>query len=203
MEHWMIYVGIGWAMMWLVSFKLISNIAKNRNGWDASLIIVAFLCFVISPLGWLAVIISSDDDWSYSSKNRDVYWNPSEGQIMTKGGKCLYDRKKAASYRGVVDGNRSVIPGMGKRIRALENSITCTSAVPTETKILTAQLQCSAKTKGKHKMVYKDRVLKSMICGVKAYGYKFTCSTCNLEITKSKAELTPTEREHLKGLKLL
>ena len=74
------------------------------------------------------------------------------------------------------------------------------------TALVQAQLQCSAKTKGKHKMVYeKKRELDMSPCALNyssivTHPYIFKCSICNLEITKTNKELAKAEREHLTGL---
>ena len=87
------------------------------------------------------------------------------------------------------------------------------------------QLQCSAKTKGKHEMVYSKptefeltKTLNAMAelrTASAIYGtsmlytpnptdaFIFKCSTCGLEITKTKTELTAKEKTHLTGLGLL
>jgi len=66
------------------------------------------------------------------------------------------------------------------------------------TKSIQSQLKCSAKTKGKHKMVYES----SEVIGFpsKQKFFTFRCSICGLEITKTEKELSKTEREALKKL---
>ena len=58
--------------------------------------------------------------------------------------------------------------------------------------VLEKQLQCAAKG---HKMVYETTTSTN--------GFIFECAVCDFEITKTKEELTATEKEALKKLKLL
>ena len=88
------------------------------------------------------------------------------------------------------------------QVQKIEKSLTCI-----KDNTLLHQLQCSAKTGGKHKMVF-DRaacvhIPRSPYLIDIGGGYAFKCKVCNLEITKTEAELTKTEAEGLKNLGLL
>jgi len=72
---------------------------------------------------------------------------------------------------------------------------------------LQSQLQCSAKGHGK--WAYKETKIvdtNRMFTATGKWGYNvfvFKCSACGLEITKTKGELKPAEKEALKKLNLL
>ena len=81
------------------------------------------------------------------------------------------------------------------------------------------QLQCSAKTQGKHKMVFDKKGSEETTTynntlptpawfvaysyGTSDRDFHFKCSICDLAITKTKDELSAVEKEALRKLKLL
>ncbi len=201
MEHWMIYLGIGWVLSGLRACEIWYVIEKHYyKGFDGADWLRFPLLALIGPAGVILLLCAYQKDCFRRSKREPAYWNESEGQITTKAGECLYDKKVSLGKENeLIDKCNEIANkqnGITSRIKALENSIICTSAIPTETKILKAQLQCSAK--GKHDMEYTRKEFNR-----EHRWFIFTCSTCNLEITKIKAELTPAERDALKKLKLL
>ena len=69
--------------------------------------------------------------------------------------------------------------------------------------VLKNQLKCAAKG---HKMVFEKVVKRGsepVWILLPSNGFYFKCSNCGLEIIKTKAELTTTEKDALKKLKLL
>ena len=215
MEQWIIIAGIGWVSIGLVCVKAICNINYNNDcKWDTYDTAVAISSFIVPPIALIAVLCADGKDCFRRFKS-NIYWNAKEGQIMTKAGKCLYDKKVLSGRIRDSEIKIQVIEARNNRLKAEDDAIVAENkAIDKENMeydkdrdVMKAQLQCSAKTKGKHKMVYSRTRLNEGQCGgLRDWGspcYVFECSTCNLEITKSKAELTPTERESLKALKVL
>ncbi|KKM77044.1 hypothetical protein LCGC14_1374120 [marine sediment metagenome] len=140
-----------------------------------------------------------------------VYWDEGKYQIVTKDGMCLYDKNIVAPATlnkydmAILD--RPILDKMAAERKEWLH----------ESNNLKAQLVCSAKTQGKHKMVFKEstqgkltvndirQAATSMALGWwKEKGpFIFECSVCGLGITKTVKELTTAEREGLKKLKLL
>ena len=212
----MIYAGIGWVLMGLVNLKVCRNVECNQGRTMGSFIIIwGFLGFLAPPLTLLVMLTSEGRDCFRHSKREPAYWVESEDQIMTRGGKCLFDKGAIKILvRDMNDcdrryhKNRERIESLeGERVNRKDcrDDVThrCVVAEKTAERLigshgtLTCQLQCSAKTKGKHKMVYTKKVVTNHPL------YVFTCSVCDTEYIKTKAELTSTERESLKALKVL
>ena len=138
-------------------------------------------------------------------KKQKIYWYEKQQQIKTKGGKCLFAPEdyyiKCEVDKKVRDGDVELL---SRDLAKVER-----------------QLQCAAKA---HKMVF-DRVREGewstcpsfpeMIKDASLFGtgvshtrkdesrFIFKCSDCGLEITKTAKELTATEKEALRKLKLL
>jgi len=121
-----------------------------------------------------------------------VYWDEGKYQIVTKDGMCLYDKNIVAPATlnkydmAILD--RPILDKMAAERKEWLH----------ESNNLKAQLVCSAKTQGKHKMVYDGLNTIRTLCET----YSFECSVCGLEINKTKAELSTVEKEGLKKLKL-
>ena len=154
--------------------------------------LAVLLCLlVVAVVGLIRVIVV----WIASRGMGKIYWNEKEGQIMTKGGKCLYDT--------------SNFDELCNRLGSIEASLACT-----KDRTLKSQLQCAAKGHGKwvlggkdngnesviYRVFWGDKGLTTMQDGICSYVFK--CSKCGLEITKTKKELTPKEREALGKLGL-
>ena len=137
-----------------------------------------------------------------------IYWDKNLRQIRTKDGECLMDKNH----------QQSINDSDSRRICALDDRVCKAVALGTsKVDTLRTQLQCSAKTQGKHKMVFNGINTKSetpftimVIKGSEGWRgakntklYAFKCSVCGLEITKTENELSKTEKEALKKLKLL
>ncbi len=155
-------------------------------------------------------------------------WNEKKQQIMTKGGACLFDKKELASclrdIREIFNARRRLTDKVTAveddviRVEAKANSVKDSNEVicswrNTYKAELQSQLQCSAKGHGKWVYVKKEGykpmdgfepMWQCRKTGATAQSpYIFKCSTCNLEITKTKKELTQPQRDGLKKLGLL
>ncbi len=124
-------------------------------------------------------------------KMEKVYWSENLGQFVTKGKKCLYDKNIQSSPKDPF--LKGLLEETLKRISKLENAICNTDGRG----ILERQLQCAAKTQGKHNMVYYEQDHPA------TESYWFKCQICKLIINKTKKELSAVEKEGLKKLKLL
>ena len=109
-----------------------------------------------------------------------VYWNEKEQQIVTKDGRCLYDKAHCRENKECAVSRHTCIVELRR------------------------QLQCAAKG---HKTVFEkvctESGLRVRIFDKFEEPYIFKCSNCSLEIAKTEKELSATEREALKKLKLL
>ena len=117
-----------------------------------------------------------------------VYWSTKEGQIMTRYGKCLYDK---AELTRVIESANKVVADTQPILHEIRNQVACG-------------------VKG-HEMEY-NRVKSEMTCteiqtrmGGEDYQrpFIFKCKNCGIEIAKTKSELTVKEKEALKLLKIL
>ena len=141
-----------------------------------------------------------------------IYWDEKQQQIKTKSGKCLYNRREVG---GKFTKIFQRIETLSQKIRKLEDVLPdedwrkkCNDAISSNEKVTRefetryqAQLQCGAKGHGQWVFVKKDLLLQRNC--PELTGYTFQCEDCDLEITKTAKELTATEREALKKLKLL
>ncbi|MCK5017556.1 MAG: hypothetical protein KAS32_10855 [Candidatus Peribacteraceae bacterium] len=222
---------------------------------------IVIACMVVLILLWTGVLINHLGTKMKGKHMEKIYWNESEGQIMTKGGKCLYDRE---DFRRVVGGITTATESKGwgpstqdmfrngivnlekavhkiqndnpQKLKHLQSQISYLQSMldrrTTEIKRLSdtcddlsrgydsrntdvdkLRLQTCCAAKG-HKMVF-SRIADFHIKRTRIAGFLdetdidttelfiFKCSNCGLEITKTKKELTPTEKDGLKKLKLL
>ncbi len=172
-------------------------------------------------------------------KMEKIYWDESQQQIRTKGGECLLDKAvllaRLNSLEERIKGHQVTRNILSIRLAKLENAQytktlydknlgkikTLTDSINSYAKAefeIKKQLQCSAKTQGKHKMVFvkKNGEEKSSISDssgwtcINVYSictpnrdFVFKCSVCDLAITKTEKELSAVEKEGLKKLKLL
>ncbi|KKN75915.1 hypothetical protein LCGC14_0376230 [marine sediment metagenome] len=219
-----IWIGIGWVLCGILAFVVMWRgwgvCFNGRYQWAQY--IESIICFVLGVIGLIIALLMVG---KYCFKRRTkmkIYWDENLQQIRTRGGKCLLDRTSAGNYRGIVNGHIAVIQDMGKRIRALEDI--GQGFAPAHFRLLDKlekQLQCSAKTQGKHKMVFVKKgseetttynntlptptwfVTYTYSYGTSDRDFVFKCSVCDLEITKTEKELSAVEKEGLKKLKLL
>ncbi len=160
-------------------------------------------------IGWSVVFIIR---WFWMA-GKGIYWNDKEQQIMTMGGKCLYDKDSILSglqnhkeslesvindikilrlWRKGCEGNDYEVMELRDKYAKAVNGLDA----------LTRQLQCSAKTEGKHGKWEFRGTLKSHPRLMLPL-FVFKCSICDLEITLTKKELSKAEREHLTGLGII
>jgi hypothetical protein len=147
----------------------------------------------------------------------NVYWNEKEGQIKTRSGKCLYDKNVTDSKNANLTNLEIFVEKLNKQAKIL---VTTNNDIACDLKGVKAQLQCAAKGHGDWKFVgdlkrkWERTDTEIPLQGatsmtVMSYtasgndGFIFKCSNCGLEITKTKKELTASEKEALKKLKLL
>lgn len=108
-----------------------------------------------------------------------IYWDKAEQQIKTREGKCVYNKEDWVS----------------------PNVIHQSSKVTKRMNLLEQQLRCAAKG---HRMRYSRYQDSGLTTDPTMDNWNlFKCRRCGLEVTKTKKELTPTEREALGKLKLL
>ena len=216
MEMWMwISVGVVWLLFGLVNWRIMYNITQNTNDdWSVNWVYVIFGFFF--PVANIPAMLICEGKDCFSSKS--IYYNAKEQQIMTKGGKCLYDKRTALNVCELMHGQQGlVLAGIeqNKRIEKLEredvaynlkidnnnNEIDKKNDEMGEwERVVEAQLQCQAKGHGKWVFVKKDLLLQRNC--PELTGYIFKCEDCDLEVAKTKNELTPKQREHLKSLGL-
>ncbi|HDY87626.1 MAG TPA: hypothetical protein ENH82_05845 [bacterium] len=158
---------------------------------------------------------------SRGKKMKKIFWDEREGQIVTKGGECLYDKDSinrrlestvdlAKSFIATFETLKTIVKDKDKRLETLEkrlNDFTCMmcNTNPTEIIQLQHQLQCAAKG---HEMIFKE-TNKTGPSSYRCVGpipggwFVFKCTNCNLEIIKTEKELSCVEKEALRKLKLL
>ena len=126
--------------------------------------------------GWVVAI---GLHYLFTRKTR-IYWTPAEGQIKTRGGKCLYDRDKAREDN--------------ERWKEECNEAIHRNAVRWGD--LQRQLQCSVKGHGKWVFQESLKGHPSLTLPILV----FTCPDCGLEVSYTKEELDPVKVEALKKL---
>ncbi len=225
-----IWISVG-ILCWLICFVLVQKIMRNIHAnkwssltWDSgdtgTAIFLGVLGIIAVPMIFL---IAGKHCFKKSTK---IYWDEKQQQIKTKGGKCLWDKSQ---HWGKFEKLKAMIDDFDKRlkaeesiegcdgicetkidkcneaIKAIERSLTSTSDYTT----IKAQLQCGAKHHDKWEFVIRtgihvgvDSPAGSSHC-LARIRFIFKCSDCGLEITKIAKELTATEREALRKLKLL
>ena len=152
-------------------------------------VVVGFICLIV----WL-------QERTGRHRKAKIYWDKNLQQIRTKDGRCLWDRRYIQNQIDELVLSRRNWDARISVIEKQESRMLCD---------FKAQLQCSAKTGGKHKMVYSklDICLNCFTLGTGQRDYSkrfiFKCSACGLEITKTEKELSAVEKEGLKKLKLL
>ncbi len=243
------WIWIGWGLCGILAFAIMWRgwgICFNGR-YQVAKLIESVGCFVLGPIGEIVALVMVGK-YCFRKKERlhlpcfqkgktkmeKIYWDESQQQILTKDGKCLYDPR---AERNTFN---SIVATLTERVYRLENAQYTkrlydknwdkieklkTQMPKIEPELISAigklerQLQCSAKTQGKHKMVYQSDPPKPKndtnwdiigdswntgnACTIKAKRYIFKCSICDLEITKTKKELSAVEKEALKKLKLL
>ena len=194
MEHWMIYAGIGWVAMGLWACRLWYGLQKNHfHEFDKEDWVRFPICLFLGGIAVPALFCTYGKHCFKEGADKAIYWNEKEGQIMTRGGKCLYDPYAIDKQ---ISNLANMIVGFKERLNKTQTDGPLLTASKFNT--LTRQLQCSAKTKDKHKMVYANIVYNPANPRI-----IFRCLECDLEVYKTKAELTPSEKEALKKLKVL
>ena len=150
---------------------------------------IAVVCVGVI-VGFVFLIIWLQEKLRHRRKS-EIYWDKKLGQILTKDGECLYD-EHAMLKIGLQADER-----VNNSFKIYEDKFAK----------LQAQLQCSAKTQGRHKMVFEKKDTATGLItfgmGVAQMRFFFKCSICGLEITKTEKELSAIEKEALKKLKLL
>lgn len=186
------WIGIGiavWVVGYMVNYRIHTNAWRNK--WDEMEGFIVFIVGILWPITIpIMLCIKGKDCFRKRTKRTEqIYWNASQGQIKTKAGACVYD-------------GRTVELGAGNGTTALLKLNTTFEQrlgdLQSKHDYVKKQLTCSAKTQGKHKMVYEK-----MILGIPRNMPQFKCIGCGLEITKLGAELTTPEREALTKLKLI
>ena len=218
-----IWIGVG-MLYWLICFILVQKMMRNIRtnkwpslAWDSGDTSTAIF---LGVFGIIAVpMIFLMDGKNCFKKSTKIYWDEKQQQIKTKSGKCLVDVnriEKLIATQGAAIGKlgstlykKTLYDRNLDRILELQGKVKLIEKVMANTKseIATtyqAQLQCQAKGHGKWVFVKKiNRGSEPVWILLPSDGYAFKCSNCGLEITKTAKELTTTEREALKKLKLL
>ncbi len=143
-----------------------------------------------------------------------IYWDKKLQQIRTKGGECLFDKNGFANEIMAADKRVNAHFELNeKKLAAFRQELN------TWQSHFQKQLQCAAKTQGKHKMMFVKKGSEETAthqvnnapslwfvtysCGTSDRDFVFKCSVCGLEIAKTEKELSAAEKEALKKLKLL
>ena len=187
-----IWIGVLWLALGLWSSRILYN-----AGGDIGQHIIGF---VLPPVAILASLATYGKAcFKKGTKMEKVYWNEGQGQIMTKGGKCLYDKRRIESLE------RDTNETLRRYHERYHDIVTKEMGLPG----IITQLKCSAKGHGDWVFVNRgiDR-FSGMILHPESRQqlndtFYFKCSGCGLEIAKTKKELKPSEAEALKKLKLL
>ena len=201
----------GWIVCWILGFLLVWSHDKIIGAswkWH-DYVISAIICLLIAPVAVIFGLICVPTVWL---NKRRIYWDDKQQQIKTKSGKCVYDRKEVGTKFTKIFQR---IETLAQKVKAIERSMTCT-----KDNTLQAQLQCGAKGHGKwvyaggtkqkwdkteHDISGNETITMKVMSytAIGSDGFIFKCSDCGLEITKTAKELTATEREALRKLKLL
>ena len=196
-----IWIGLGLCGIWAFTIMWRGWGICFNGRYQVVKLIESVGCFVLGPIGLIFALIIVGKYYFRRTKMK-IYWDEKLQQIKTRGGECIYDKNREGNTSEIVELRQEY----SKAINKLE----------TQAK----QLQCSAKTQGKHKMVFNrlSRNIFRMHEPILLYGagvplrqtehgtfkfYIFKCSICDLEITKTEKELSAIEKEALKKLKLL
>jgi len=135
--------------------------------------------FIIGPFGLGLAIILVGKNCFKKGNEMKIHWDENKQQIVTKDGKCIYDKAAIMTYYT----SASLITD-------------CRTGLHKETQPLLRQLQCAAKGHGKWGFAGGERD------AFKYHSFIFKCSDCGLVITKTEKELKPAEKEALKKLNL-
>lgn len=166
---WIGYVIVVWIACGIICLKMLWNVDGDFSCWPLAL---------FGPIYVFVMLLANGKDcFKKGKKMEKVYWNEKEQQIMTKSGKCLFDKHGQSVIN---DSVAEVFNGRDNTELALRKSDK-----------FQAQLQCAAKGHGK--WMYQGE----------EGDHIFKCSDCGLEITKTKEELKPAECAALKSLQLL
>ncbi len=150
---------------------------------------------------------------------KKIYWNSVLQQFVTKDRECLYDMTSAANWamrictmeseietlKKEIAGTKALYDKNEVRIKDIKQEVgnvfsTVMSRVE-YTNVQKAQLQCAAKGHGEWKF-QKKALVGGYVPPGHIHGCTFRCDQCGLEIIKTSKELTPKQRESLKGLGL-
>ena len=167
------------------------------------------LAFLIAVLVLEIYLVVRFILWLTIFKKKSIYWNDKQGQIKIRGGKCVYDSNETARIKKLENTQYTYTLYDRNLDRIIElqeeNKKRKKDPRPNENHVdieqLQAQLQCGAKGHDKWEYVKKDLVFFRN--SPELTGFFFKCSDCGLVITKTAKELTATEKEALKKLKLL
>jgi len=183
----------------------------------SSCLSLQIVALILGPIGLMLVGSTSDGTPMFVGRSNSIYWDDKEGQIKTKSGKCVYNRREVG---GKFTKIFQRIETLSQKIRKLEQSKEtkienirkdwlewqqkCNKVIEENMEVekrLEAQLQCGAKGHDKWEYVKKDLVFFRN--SPELTGFFFKCSDCGLVITKTAKELTIVENAALKKLKLL
>lgn len=144
-----------------------------------------------------------------------IYWDEKEQQIKTKDRKCLFDssfyHNRLAELSDALSRVHKIESWLiehdkeSKEVDKYNDKVEEQNAKnDRDGDSRYRQLQCSAKGHGK--WMYVKQVDYSYILNIGlplSVKFVFKCSDCGLEITKTKDELKPAEKEAMKKLNLL
>ena len=167
---WICVGVIVWVVCGVVMFRIEKNYYATKGWswcWDSYDIMSTFLDIAFAPFAVIAALIWWNKKCFKKGNKMKIYWNEKEGQIMTKDGKCRSDMPAMIELVGGADDR------VNTHFKYCEDRYAK----------LKAQLQCGAKGHGDWEYVRKQQC-KGYIEVV------FRCSSCGLEITKTKKELT-------------
>ena len=223
MEMWMwISAGIVWLLLGLKACSW-----EKRCSNSLTLMLVAL---IMGPIGLMLVCSTADGEPMFVGRKNSIYWDEKQQQIKTKGGKCVYDSGETSRIK-VLESQLSGLQNRTRKLEDVlpdeDWRKKCNDAISSNEKVTRefetryqAQLQCGAKGHGKwvyaggtkqkwdkteHDISRNETITMKVMSytAIGSDGFIFKCSDCGLEITKTAKELTATEREALKKLKLL
>lgn len=207
-----IWISVGaWVVLGICSCLMVWNSNRVNNWtWDSYDVIASILCIILGPMGVFIVLLVRGKDCFRITKGKKmkIYWDKSMQQIKTKDGECLFD---LMAYRSRCD-KIIELESPDTEVDEYNKGIDANNAkIEAENREYMDYLRCAAKTQGKHKMMFQKstkgtltiNMIQGYCCGQQNSPFIFKCLICGLEITKTEKELTPTEKEALKKLKLL